>query len=334
MAADLLARILSTMGKELNVPNNQWFGWTDPVIVLAWLGHSPASLQVFQANQVGRIMDILPRHRWRHVRTRDNPADLASRGTTVSDLSTSKLWWEGPGWLFLSPDQWPYTGLTPPTTTEGLRPTVVMTMSEVPTFRLWEWYSSFKKLKRITAWVIQAATKFRNKPVSNSKELTAEKLEAAERLILYRGQHECWPEVWEHLNKQQQLPRGHLLSKYHLRIHDGLIRLRGRVRENEVIPLRLSSTITRLIVSSAHNKGHPDTSTLIGLLGRASRLKSHVKGVGRSCVTCQRVYARPITQPTGDLPIDRTTPALSFTKIGVDLTGPLLVTRGNPQKPM
>ncbi len=211
-----------------------------------------------------------------------------------------------------------------------------MTTSEVPTFRLWERYSSLKKLKRIAAWVIQAATKFRNKPVSNSKELTTEELEAAERLILSRAQHECWPEVWEHLDKQQQLLHGHLLIKYHLRIHDGLIRLRGRVKENEVIPLRLSSTITRLIVSSAHNEGHPDTSTLIRLLGRTShipRLKSYVKGVGRSCVTCQRMYAWPITQPTGDLPIDRTTPTLSFTKVGVDLTGSLFSPEGIRRNP-
>ena len=40
---------------------------------------------------------------WRHVPTKENPADLGSRGGQVDD---SKLWWQGPQWLS-DKEKWP-----------------------------------------------------------------------------------------------------------------------------------------------------------------------------------------------------------------------------------
>ena len=40
---------------------------------------------------------------WRHVPTFDNPADLGSRGGSVT---TAELWWNGPPWL-ADPSKWP-----------------------------------------------------------------------------------------------------------------------------------------------------------------------------------------------------------------------------------
>ena len=40
---------------------------------------------------------------WRHVPTKENPADLGSRGGQVDD---SKLWWQGPEWLS-DKEKWP-----------------------------------------------------------------------------------------------------------------------------------------------------------------------------------------------------------------------------------
>ena len=40
---------------------------------------------------------------WRHLPTKENPADLGSRGRQVDD---SKLWWQGPEWLS-DKEKWP-----------------------------------------------------------------------------------------------------------------------------------------------------------------------------------------------------------------------------------
>lgn len=44
---------------------------------------------------------------WSWVPTDENPADLPTRGTTASQLSASKLWWNGPHWLTGSESVWP-----------------------------------------------------------------------------------------------------------------------------------------------------------------------------------------------------------------------------------
>ena len=50
---------------------------------------------------------------WRHVSTKANPADLASRGGSVSE--ENQLWWKGPTWLS-DPKTWPPDLMTTATT--------------------------------------------------------------------------------------------------------------------------------------------------------------------------------------------------------------------------
>ena len=49
---------------------------------------------------------------WRYVPTKENPADLASRGGPVPQ--DSGLWWHGPKWLS-QPNAWPEDITTTPT---------------------------------------------------------------------------------------------------------------------------------------------------------------------------------------------------------------------------
>lgn len=39
--------------------------------------------------------------------TKSNPADLASRGSTVEELKKDTLWWGGPEFLKCLPEEWP-----------------------------------------------------------------------------------------------------------------------------------------------------------------------------------------------------------------------------------
>ena len=41
---------------------------------------------------------------WQYVPTRDNPADLGSRGSLLTKIP--EIWWEGPSWLQLK-ENWP-----------------------------------------------------------------------------------------------------------------------------------------------------------------------------------------------------------------------------------
>ena len=79
----------------------------DSDIVLHWIPKEPTQLNRFVANRVNAIKTLLPEVPRRHMPSKDNPADLVSRGVRASDLTTSSLWWNGPDWLRLLPGQWP-----------------------------------------------------------------------------------------------------------------------------------------------------------------------------------------------------------------------------------
>lgn len=43
--------------------------------------------------------------------TKDNSADLASRGCTISKFVDNQLWWHGPSWLNQPESKWPVSRL-------------------------------------------------------------------------------------------------------------------------------------------------------------------------------------------------------------------------------
>ena len=48
------------------------------------------------ANRISEIQRLSTPEKWNHVRTKENPADLLSRGMLIEDLALSDLWWYGP----------------------------------------------------------------------------------------------------------------------------------------------------------------------------------------------------------------------------------------------
>ncbi|GFW37209.1 uncharacterized protein TNCV_5021071 [Trichonephila clavipes] len=82
------------------------YAWTDSQVVLSWLSSPPKNWKSFVANRISEILDIIPCKKWRYVPSKENPADLGSRGMSPKDLPDCSLWWKGPQWLFNEED-WP-----------------------------------------------------------------------------------------------------------------------------------------------------------------------------------------------------------------------------------
>src|SRR4051794_1329522 len=57
-----------------------------------------------QSHKRSTVKDL----RFRYVPTDQNPADFASRGTTLAELRDNQLWWHGPTWLSMEESEWPY----------------------------------------------------------------------------------------------------------------------------------------------------------------------------------------------------------------------------------
>ncbi|GFR16901.1 hypothetical protein TNCT_169711 [Trichonephila clavata] len=66
----------------------------------------PHLLKVFVANRVSLIQELTQIFCWHHVKTKENLADLISRGATKLQLQAA-TWWTGPSFLkdkTLNPD--------------------------------------------------------------------------------------------------------------------------------------------------------------------------------------------------------------------------------------
>ncbi|XP_011860315.1 PREDICTED: uncharacterized protein LOC105557632 [Vollenhovia emeryi] len=95
----LLTRLMGKVITSLGVKVHNKYYWTDSQIVLAWIGSPARRWQTFVANRIGEIQSSSAPYEWRHVKSKENPADLISRGSTPGVLKNSSLWWEGPTWL-------------------------------------------------------------------------------------------------------------------------------------------------------------------------------------------------------------------------------------------
>ena len=75
--------------------------WLDSTVALHWL-HDQGEYHQFVTNRVRKIQSH-PNTQWHHVSSTENPADLGSRGGSVTDV---QLWWRGPEW-FADLTSWP-----------------------------------------------------------------------------------------------------------------------------------------------------------------------------------------------------------------------------------
>ena len=89
-------RALKFVQKELHLPTSSKLLWTDLQCVLHWL-QSRKPLSSFVTNRLKEIKS-LEGLSFRYVPTEDNPADIATRGKTPVELSSS-IRWTGPHWL-------------------------------------------------------------------------------------------------------------------------------------------------------------------------------------------------------------------------------------------
>jgi len=114
-AAVLLAKFFRRATRALNVNIHESYLWTDSSIVLTWIQGPSNKWKTFVGNRVTTIQEETFSAKWRHVPSQSNPADLISRGTNPTNLSTATLWWNGPSWLTQEPSEWPSTEINTPT---------------------------------------------------------------------------------------------------------------------------------------------------------------------------------------------------------------------------
>lgn len=154
----MLSKLIKHVQRVLEMPTANYYAWTDSTIVLHWL---EKPVKTFVSHRVASILESTSIRSWSHIDTKQNPADLVSRGLNVKELLSSEMWRHGPDWLRLSRTEWPRSKLeiTPEIQDEVLKEVkpaeIFQIMSCAPLEGdrgpLLTRYSNWRKILRITA---------------------------------------------------------------------------------------------------------------------------------------------------------------------------------------
>ena len=331
----LLSKLLQTVREDLSIQTDSVYAWTDSSIVLSWINSAPGKLKAFAANTVADITDRIPPTCWRYVSTLDNPTDVASRGMSSKELRNFALWWQGPPWLPLPPEDWPIrTDLTPIRDLPEIK-TTAMTMS-LGEEDISQRFSSYKNLLRVISWCRRFASNCR---AGKEKRLTdpslcLEEIEDTEKYLFQQLQlYYFGPEI-QCLRASKSLPANSaILDRRPVLDQQGLLRVGGRLRQadstftsHHPVILHRKAHLVKLLVKQLHvNAHHAGPTALMGILSTDSHLveaKRLIRDITRDCVTCKKVYARTLHQITGQLPSHRVNPGAVFSVVGADFAGP------------
>ena len=99
MGAVLATRLSAILNRELTFENIENFFWSDSNIVLGYIANEAKRFKVYVSNRIQEIHSASDPSQWRHIGSKENPADIASRGTSAEALVESSLWFHGPEFL-------------------------------------------------------------------------------------------------------------------------------------------------------------------------------------------------------------------------------------------
>jgi len=340
-AALLAARLSAYLVRELNLTVRQIVFWTDSVLVLRYLSSTSARLATFVANRVRRIRELSNVSQWRYVPTKDNPADLASRGLTTKSFCKIKFWLEGTQYLRMKEASWP----TMPTSLnvkddqlETKKVAMIATGSDGLCWlnELATRCPSWTSLQRHVVWLIRFQNYIRIKLLSRTDlslqlgKIKTYELSQAIRDIIRMMQIECF-NTSSLASGRSRAHQPHDLRKLKPIYIDGVLCLGGRVQGCEPLPI-LPSTgrMTSLIIRHYHEvSGHAGPTHVLASVRREYWIikgMATVRRVLRDCAKCRLLHAPPCEQAMAPLPRFRTeSESYPFSHTGLDYFGPFLV---------
>nr|XP_046468116.1 uncharacterized protein LOC124212273 [Neodiprion pinetum] len=296
-----------------------------------------------KSNRVAEIQTLLPNTTWQHVKSAENPADLATRGITPEQILQADLWWQGPSWLKGPQSEWPQRKLASVDITDldtHIEPVVHATCIAEDN-EILSRFSFLKRLLRVTAWFLSCRNGIpadHHVALEDLQLLSASEIAAARERWIIVTQRVAFPDEIAALQNKKLLPSRSALTRLNPFLDDGgVLRLGGRFQctvlsyqERHPAILPGSSRFTDLLIWRAHD---------ITLHGGAQLTMSHllrycwilggrnkVRSLVRWCVECTRHQAPIPQQQMGQLPTARVNKlSRPFEKAGLDYAGPFLL---------
>ncbi|XP_061391738.1 uncharacterized protein LOC133327189 [Musca vetustissima] len=334
----LLAELVDSVVPQLDIPKAPLLAWSDSTIVLSWLKKPSYTWTTFVANRVAIIQEKIG-DVWHHVPTKDNPADLATRGRTPSELKECELWWYGPSWLKHDKSEWPIGAVVPETTLESKISKVHLARSAVEEDVLERFSRLSTAIHAVTycfRFVYRTHPGKRKIASFKSISLSSEEICSARYRLMSLSQRIYFPSEFDCLMNNRKLESNSpLVSLNPFLDKNQLIRANGRLSStlslpyNERYPIILAyqSKFASLYVDHVHRQTNHGG---IQLTLAATRLecwiirgRNLVKANYRRCTKCVLAQKKRQHQLMAALPPERTTFGRPFSTSGVDFAGPV-----------
>ncbi|KAL8598023.1 hypothetical protein ACOMHN_011448 [Nucella lapillus] len=335
-AAVLSVKIAQFLQEEFEGLNAQHHFWSDSKIVLGYLYNKTKKFHTFVANRVQQILDFSEPQQWHYVPSKDNPADHASRGLSVTEMKDSN-WHSGPEFLKHDPVVYevPEVAVTSDDTEVKVYPTKVKDEKGGDCEEIIKRFSSLDRLLRVAArllsWLRQARKKRTKQEILVPSSSESQDLAFKQIIIGVQAQHFPLSQRSTH----HELRRLDVFTD-----HQGILRVGGRLRHSSEayqvkhpIVLPKDSHLSLLMARHHHAKvAHLGRTTTMGsLLSNGIWIcgaRKVVSSVIHWCIHCARLRGRPCSQKMADLPTDRIEAIPPFTNTGLDCFGPFEVKDG------
>ncbi|GFV04346.1 integrase catalytic domain-containing protein [Trichonephila clavipes] len=345
-AALLLSRLVKKVVPILQLSIHKIWMWTDSTIALAWIKTEPHKLKTFVSNRVTEIQALSKDYHWKHVSSKNNPADLISRGCNVDELLKNEMWFSGPD---LQTDEYEDNQLFPdPSYRDELKCAVTLSMTECSLNfydELFNVTNNFIKLIRIFSFIFRFINNIKAKESCNKeKYLTADEVKRSTEFLAKIAQLSEFKAEIDALKKGKGVSKTSKLKALDPFLDENsLLRVGGRLC-NAYLPFEAKHQIiipskhkfTKLLFEHMHKKFFH-----IGAQGLVHQIRMQFwpingKGIARKtvhdCIAFFRQKPTVVDQLMGNLLSERVTPSAPFLNSGVDFCGPFQIKFKNQRK--
>ena len=357
LGAVLLARLVHKFNSA--VKQLKTINWTDSMTTLCWIKNERVWKQ-YVRHRVDEIRNLSSKDDWRHCPGKQNPADLPTRGLSAKELSTNVIWWNGPEFLYKAESEWPVSESTnaedevalmeivktPIATVHSLVNTSATMPERIDQLVDVKRFHDVTSLLRVTALVIKAARRFKNRTRNEKEEtrLSSADLKDAETLWIKSVQATSFSNEIEFLKRKERksIPPIYV-SQFGLFLQDVVVKCKGRLN-NSSLPANTKNPVllpakhgfVQLLIKQSHesvkHNGIRDTLTTLRERFWVLRGRESVKNFIRRCVICRKFEGTPYSSPPqADLPSDRVSEDPPFTHVGLDFAGPLFIETKNSE---
>ncbi len=320
--------------------------WTDSKLVLGYINNDARRFHVFVANRIQQIRTSTEPSQWRYVASDQNPADHASRGLTVKELTESN-WFTSPGFLWQRelPKEYIKVEEVDKGDPELKRAQVLAIKVKEEMFlsdRL-ERFSDWKRAVKAIARLKRCARSVKGLVERSNEATSLEERKDAEQFIIRTVQEEVFGNEIKSLRQGKEVHTNQSNKLYKLSpfIDDqDILWEGGRLTQAELHPhvkhpaiLPKVHHVSRLLIKHFHEKvqhqGRGTTlneirSNGIWILGCSSEVSSLIY----KCVKCRKLRKCNQEEKMADPPPERMETTPPFTYSGMDCFGPFYVKEG------